>query len=244
MEDVKVIKIGGNVVDNPYALDTFLSDFASAAGAKILVHGGGKVASTIGRELGIEPKMIDGRRVTDADTLRVVTMVYGGLINKNIVASLQRMGCNAVGFTGVDGAMVRSRRRSAAPVDFGEVGDPISVNANLLFTMIGGGFVPIIAPLTIGESGEILNTNADTMAQSIAVALARRARVELCYTFELAGVLDKSGAIIERITTASAAKLAAAGTISGGMLPKIENALKAVSSGVKQVNIGQTIITA
>lgn len=241
MESVKVIKIGGNVVDDHTALDIFLKNFATIDGAKILVHGGGKVASAIGRSLGIEPIIVDGRRVTDIETLRVVTMAYGGLINKNIVATLQGLGCNAIGLTGVDGGLVRSQRRASGDVDFGYVGDPISVNINLLTSLVGGGFAPIVAPLTLSDAGQILNTNADTMAQTIATAMASVADVELHYIFEMDGVLDKSGSVIKAIDSAKFAELRADGTVSGGMLPKIENALSAVKQGVRRVFIGRTV---
>lgn len=237
-----MIKIGGNVVDNPVALHQFLKEFAGIDGHKILVHGGGKIASTIGRLLGIEPKMVDGRRVTDLQTLRVVTMVYGGLINKNIVANLQSLGCNAIGMTGADGALIRSDRRAATPVDFGEVGDPRVVNSSLLALLLKGGFIPIIAPLTLSDGGGLLNTNADTVAQSVATAMAPSFGVELCYRFEMQGVMDNAGALIEHIDEASFVRLREDGTVSGGMIPKIENALKAVAGGIQLVKIGATAI--
>lgn len=242
MESLKVIKIGGNVVDNPVALDQFLKEFAGIDGYKILVHGGGKIASTIGRELGVEPKMVDGRRVTNLQTLRVVTMVYGGLINKSIVATLQAFGCNAIGMTGADGALILSDRRAAMPVDFGEVGDPRVVNSSLLALLLKGGFIPVIAPLTLSDSGGLLNTNADTVAQSVATAMVSSFGVELCYRFEMSGVMDNAGALIEHIDEALFVRLRENGTVSGGMIPKIENALAAVAQGVRMVKIGATAI--
>lgn len=244
MESIKVIKIGGNVVDNPAALAEFLEKFAKIEGRKILVHGGGKIASTIGRTLGIEPVMIDGRRVTDSRTLDVVTMVYGGLVNKNITADLLGLSCQAVGLSGVDGALIRSARRAAAPVDYGEVGDPCAVNCELLFALLEGGFTPVIAPLTISLENKILNTNADTMAQTVATAMVGKYSVDLVYTFELDGVLDKDQKLIEHITPSVFELLKADGTVSGGMLPKLQNALSAVGQGVRSVKIGSTTISA
>lgn len=230
-------------MDNAAALSKFLSDFAQIEGKKVLVHGGGKIASTIGRALGIEPVMINGRRVTDADTLRTVTMVYGGLVNKTIVAELIGLGCNALGLTGADGALIRSVRRSPVPVDYGHVGDPVAVNTSLLVSLLDAGIVPVVAPLTLSMENTILNTNADTMAQTVATAVASVYDVELIYTFELQGVLDKKECLIESITPSVFERLKADGTVSGGMLPKLENALSAVSQGVRRVMIGATSIT-
>lgn len=243
METIKIVKIGGNVVDNPDALASFLEDFAKITGKKILVHGGGKIASKIGRTLGIEPVMIDGRRVTDRPTLDVVTMVYGGLINKNIVATLIGHGVVALGLTGADGALIRSVRRNPESVDYGYVGDPMEVNTPLLVSLLGGGVVPIVAPLTISTQNEILNTNADTMAQTLATALAEIYDTQLIYTFELEGVLDKGQRLIEHIDRSTFETLKADGTVSGGMLPKLENALSAVDRGVSSVMIGSTVIS-
>lgn len=231
------------MVDNPDALASFLEDFAKITGKKILVHGGGKIASKIGRTLGIEPVMIDGRRVTDRPTLDVVTMVYGGLINKNIVATLIGHGVVALGLTGADGALIRSVRRNPEPVDYGYVGDPMEVNTPLLVSLLGGGVVPIVAPLTISTQNEILNTNADTMAQTLATALAEIYDTQLIYTFELEGVLDKGQRLIEHIDRSTFETLKADGTVSGGMLPKLENALSAVDRGVSSVMIGSTVIS-
>lgn len=243
MESIKIIKIGGNVVDNEAALQDFLEHFASVGGCKILVHGGGKVASTVGRALGIEPVMIGGRRVTDPHTLEVVTMVYGGLINKKIVAALQGLGCRALGLTGADGALIRSARRASTPVDYGEVGDPVSVNRELLVALLEGGYTPVIAPLTLSEQNTILNTNADTMAQTLASAFAPLCSTGLIYTFEMQGVMSADQKLIPHITPELFERFKADGTVSGGMLPKIENALKAVRGGVASVQIGGTTIT-
>lgn len=230
------------MVDNPAALSDFLSQFAAIEGRKILIHGGGKIATTVARGLGLQSVMIQGRRVTDQAMLDVVTMVYGGRVNKTIVAQLLQKGVEAVGLTGVDGALVRAVRRSPQPVDYGYVGDPEQVNVRLLGALLDNDFVPVVAPLTISTANEILNTNADTMAQAVATALVGRYSVELCYTFEMEGVMDRHEKLIECITPDDFIALKADGTVSGGMLPKIENALAAVAAGVFRVMIGRTTI--
>ena len=238
---VKVIKIGGNVVDNPQKLQQFLTDFASLEGPKVLIHGGGKVATAIAKGLGIETQMIDGRRVTDAETLRIVTMVYTGLINKNIVAALQKAGCRALGLCGADGALIRSKKRAATPVDYGFVGDPVEFGLETATTLLEGGLVPIVAPITYdGESGALLNTNADTVAQTVAVGLAQRYPVELVYCFEKRGVLrdvNDEESVIPEINPSLYVQLKAEGGVADGMRPKLDNAFKAIGAGVKQVVI-------
>ena len=239
---MKVIKIGGNIVDHPEKLDRFLTDFASLAGDKILVHGGGKVATTISRALGIETRMIDGRRVTDAATLDVVTMVYAGSINKRIVARLQALGCNALGLSGADGRLIVSRQRAAAPVDYGFVGDPIPEKFGLetAKTLIGSGFTLVAAPITLSETGGLLNTNADTVAQTIALGLSGSYAVELVYCFEKQGVLmdvNDDSSVIPEITPAGFERLKADGIVTEGMLPKLENAFRAIGGGVRSVVI-------
>ena len=240
---MKVIKIGGNIVDNPEKLDRFLADFAALEGDKVLVHGGGKIATTISKALGIETQMIDGRRVTDAETLRVVTMVYAGLVNKTIVAKLQALGCNALGLSGADGRFIVSEKRAAAPVDYGFVGDPVLEKFGLdaAKSLIGSGFTPVAAPITWSERGDLLNTNADTVAQTIATAMAGAGEeVELVYCFEKQGVLsdvNDDDSVIPHIDEAVFAALKADGTVEGGMLPKLENAFKAIGSGVLSVVI-------
>ncbi len=246
---LKIVKIGGNIVDNPAKLRAFLTDFAALEGDKILVHGGGKVATAISAALGIETTMIDGRRVTDRRTLEVVTMVYNG-INKQIVSALQDLGCNAVGLCGADGRLVVSRRRPPEPVDYGFVGDPVSVNVTFAETLIKQGFTLVVAPITydgrVGESGdstgELLNTNADTVAGTIAVAMAGVVEigVELVYCFEKQGVLtdvNDENSVIPLIDRARFAELKAAGTVHSGMLPKLENAFRALDGGVQKVVI-------
>lgn len=243
MQSIKVIKIGGNVVDNPEKLQQFLRDFASLEGPKVLVHGGGKVATAISKGLGIEAQMIGGRRVTDAETLRIVTMVYAGLINKNIVAALQGEGCNALGLCGADGSLIRSKKRAvtAEGVDYGFVGDPVDFNLHTATALIDGGLVPIVAPITYdAENGTLLNTNADTVAQTVAVGLAQKYPVELVYCFEKRGVLrdvNDDDSVISSINPELYEQLKADGIVADGMLPKLENAFKAINSGVRSVVI-------
>lgn len=240
---LKVVKIGGNVVDNPEKLDAFLRDFASLPGPKILVHGGGKIATGIGHALGIEARMIGGRRVTDAETLKVVTMVYAGLVNKTIVAKLRTMGCRAFGLCGADGDLILSRRRSPEPVDYGFVGDPLPdrFGRDTARMLIDGGYVPVVAPITADESGEsLLNTNADTVAQTVAVGMSAACETELVYCFEKRGVLsdvNDEGSVIPEITPDAFARLRAGGVVADGMLPKLENAFRAIGCGVSRVVI-------
>ncbi|MCD7968900.1 MAG: acetylglutamate kinase [Alistipes sp.] len=237
---LKVVKIGGNVVDNPVKLAGFLEGFHRLDGPKILVHGGGKVASALAETLGIETVMVSGRRVTDERTLEVVTMVYAGLINKNIVNKLNAAGCRAVGLSGADGMLIRSDRRPAEPVDYGFVGDPVEVNTGLLELLAAGGFTPVIAPITTDGRGSLLNTNADTVARTVAVAMAPLMPVELVYCFEKKGVLrdvDDEDSVIRSVTPAVFEQLKSDGTVSQGMLPKLENALSAVAAGVRGVVI-------
>lgn len=255
MKKLTIIKIGGNVIDNDAALEIFLDQFCALEGAKILVHGGGKIATSIAKSLGFEAVMIDGRRVTDANMRDVVTMVYGGLVNKKIVAGLQRRGVNAIGLCGADGAVVESKIRSKSPIDYGFVGDPTEVNTSLLKTLVDSGLTPIVAPLTLDKEHGILNTNADTMAQTVAVAMAGGVvgekvqmgdyEVDLVYKFELRGVLvdvNDPNSLIEIIDRESFEKLKTDGVVAGGMLPKITNALCAVDQGVSSVFIGETRI--
>jgi len=190
-KNLYVIKIGGNVIDNAESLDKFLNDFNSLPGDKILVHGGGKVATQLSETLGIEPKLVDGRRITDVETLRVVTMVYGGLINKNIVAQLQRLGNNAIGLTGADGNFIRTKKRPVKTIDYGFVGDICedSINAENISKLLSAGFTPVFCALTHDGEGQLLNTNADTIASALAVALAKLYDTTLIYCFEKKGVL-------------------------------------------------------
>lgn len=237
---LKIVKIGGNVVDNPEQLDHFLSGFASLGGPKILVHGGGKIATTTSKALGINTQMIDGRRVTDAQTLDVVTMVYAGLVNKTIVNKLNAAGCKAIGLSGADGGFILSDKRFPLPVDYGFVGDPKSVDTSLSDTLTGEGYTLVVAPITTDGQGTLLNTNADTVAQSVAVAMAQSCETELVFCFEKRGVLadvEDDASVIPIITRESFAALRENGTVSQGMLPKLENAFKALDKGVRRVVI-------
>ena len=237
---LQVVKIGGNVIDNPTALASFLQDFASLKGPKLLVHGGGKIATQMATSMGIESQMIEGRRVTDEASLRIVTMVYAGYINKSIVAELQALSCNALGLTGPDGRIVLSQKRAAKPIDYGFVGDIVSVNAESLAGLIAAGFSPIFAPITADAAGQLLNTNADTMAQALAIALSSTYDVTLTYCFEKKGVLldpSDDDSVISSINPASFIDLKEKGIVSAGMIPKLENSLKAISAGVSVVRL-------
>lgn len=237
---LQVVKIGGNVIDNPAALTRFLTDFAFITGPKLLIHGGGKIATQMATSLGIESKMIEGRRVTDAESLRIVTMVYAGWINKSVVAELQSLSCNALGLTGPDGGIVISKKRDTQPIDYGFVGDIVSVNADSLSGLIASGFSPIVAPITADSAGQLLNTNADTMAQALAIALSSTYDVSLTYCFEKKGVLldpNDDDSVISTINQASFVDLKEKGIVSEGMIPKLENALKAISAGVSVVRL-------
>ena len=242
MQVLNVIKIGGNIIDDPEKCADFLQQFAALPGAKILVHGGGKIATEIGEKLGIEAHYIGGRRVTDAPTLELVTMVYGGLINKNITARLQALNCKAIGLTGADGNIIAAKKRPVKDIDYGHVGDVNAngVNASLLSTLLNAGLVPVLAPLTHDSEGHLLNTNADTIAQEVAKALAATHHVQLIYCFEKAGVLtdpNDDTSVIHSIHEDQFRQLVQEGTISGGMIPKLENAFAAIHKGVTQVII-------
>lgn len=242
MEDLKIFKIGGNVVDSPEALDAFLNDFIRVSGNKILVHGGGKEATRLSKAMGLETRMIDGRRVTDRQTLDIVTMVYAGLINKRVVAGLQARGCDAIGLTGADGDVIKAIRRPAEPIDYGFVGDlsASSVNARFVDSLLQMRMVPVFCAITHDGDGSLLNCNADTVASAIAVAMANRYKVSLTYCFELPGVLrdiNDLGSVIPEITAENFDELKEEGVISAGMLPKVSNALNSVRAGVEEVMI-------
>ena len=244
MEKITVVKIGGNVIDDPAALRGFLADFASLPGAKILVHGGGKLATRLAQKLELQVQMVDGRRITDKGTLDIVTMVYAGLVNKQLVAGLQAAGCNALGLSGADGDAVTSVRRAAGAVDYGYVGDIAEggVNVELLRTLLDAGLTPIFSAITCDGRGTLLNTNADSVASAVAVAASRIAPTQLVFCFEKAGVLrdvEDERSVIAEITPDTYAALRAEGAISAGMLPKIDGALRAVASGVESVVIKQ-----
>ena len=241
-EDIKVVKIGGNIVDNPEALDRFVADFAALPGRKILIHGGGKEATRLSARLEIPTVMIEGRRVTSRDTLDVVTMVYAGLVNKRIVSKLQAAGCNALGLSGADGNAICATRRPAEPVDYGFVGDisPSGVNTGLMSALLDAGIVPVYCAITHDGNGTLLNCNADSVASCLAKACARVAETHLVYCFEMPGVMrdiDDPKSVISSITPESYARLRAEGVVSKGMIPKIDGSIAAVEAGVRTVTI-------
>ena len=249
-EKLTIVKVGGAVVENELQLSQLLKDFSAIEGRKVLVHGGGRKATKMAERLDIETQMVNGRRITDSDMLEVVTMVYGGLVNKNLVARLQANGINALGLTGADANAIRSHKRppvvvDGSAVDYGWVGDVDAADGNMLSRLIEAGITPVMAPLTHDGEGHILNTNADTIASETAKALADIYDVTLIFSFEKKGVLsnpDDDDSVIPVITRALFNEYKADGTISGGMLPKIENALNAVDAGVSNVII--TLATA
>lgn len=240
MEKLTVIKVGGKIVEEADTLAALLDDFAKIEGHKVLVHGGGRSATRIATLLGIESKMVDGRRITDAETLKVVTMVYGGLVNKNIVAGMQMRGVNALGLTGADLAVIKSDKRPVKDVDYGFVGDVKGVDGKMLSTLISTGIVPVMAPLSFSAEYGLLNTNADTIAAETAKGLAPYFDVTLTFCFEKKGVLmdeNDDNSVISEITPDLFAKYKADGIIQGGMIPKLENAFDAISKGVGRVVI-------
>ena len=245
-QKLTIVKVGGAVVEDERQLSQVLKDFSAIEGRKVLVHGGGRKATKMAERLGIETKMVEGRRITDADMLEVVTMVYGGLVNKNLVAKLQANGVNALGLTGADANAIRSHKRPLKNgVDYGFVGDVDQADGEMLGRLIEAGITPVMAPLTHDGEGHILNTNADTIASETAKALANLYDVTLIFSFEKKGVLrnpDDDDSVIATINHADFENYKADGTISGGMLPKMENALSAVDAGVSKVII--TLATA
>lgn len=241
MEKLQIFKIGGNVIDDKTKISTFLKAFSLLDGNKILVHGGGKIATTMAKSLGLETQMMDGRRITDDKMIDVVTMTYGGLINKQIVASLQAQNQNAIGLSGMDGNLIISEKRPLKDgIDYGWVGDPKKINSEFVIGLITGGLLPVIAPLTHDGNGNILNTNADTIASTIAVGLSHHFKCELNYCFELSGVMkdvNNPNTLIKEITRESYSQYKKDGSISQGMIPKLDNAFKAIDTGVKSVRI-------
>lgn len=236
-----VVKIGGNIIDNATALDNFLSDFASLTGPKLLVHGGGKLATRTAQSLGIVPVFHEGRRITDAPMLEVAVMTYAGWINKSITAKLQAMQTNAMGFTGADGNLITSEKRKNAMIDFGFVGDIKGVNSTLLKALIAQGIVPVFSAITHDGNGQLLNTNADTIASVLSIALSESFDVRLLYCFEKKGVLSDiqdEDSVLPKITLDSYRKLKHKGIIHSGMLPKLDNCFEALSQGVAQIGIG------
>jgi acetylglutamate kinase len=243
MEKLFVIKIGGNILDNEAAQQLFLQQLAAVAAKKILVHGGGKIATTIGKQMGLTPNYINGRRITDEATIDLVTMVYAGLINKKLVAALQSMNCNAIGLTGADANIIPANKRPVAEIDYGFVGDigssQLTVDSLQLF--LNNNLVPVVAPLTHDGKGQLLNTNADTIASAMAVALSKQYDVRLIYCFEKKGVLENiadATSVISLINKEKYRQLLQDKKLADGILPKIENAFAAINNGVKEVLIG------
>lgn len=238
-----VIKIGGNVIDNEEALAAFLTDFAAIDGYKILIHGGGKIATQLGNRLGMQSKYVQGRRITDDDTIDLVTMVYGGLVNKKMAAQLQALQCNAIGLCGADANIIPANKRPVADIDFGWVGDIITENINYkaVDTLLQNGWVPVFAPLTHDQAGHILNTNADTIASALAIALSKIYHVRLIYCFEKKGVLENiedDNSVITQMDAEKYSILVKENKLFEGILPKLDNAFAAIRAGVKQVLIG------
>ena len=247
-QTINIVKIGGNIIDDENSLYSFLQDFASVPGRKLLVHGGGKLATKMAERLGVEQQMIDGRRITDSETLKIVTMVYAGYINKNIVARLQSFGCNAIGVCGADANLVPATKRNHPTIDYGFAGDVDSKtlsgerslqNWDLLLM---NDFVPVVAPITHDTKGNLLNTNADTMAQEIAKALSSIYNVNLVYSFEKSGVLldvNDEDSVISTLNPSYYSQLKQEQKIFAGMIPKLDNAFAALQSGVTKVIIGR-----
>lgn len=241
-EELFVIKIGGNIIDDEEKLSYFLKDFATISSKKILVHGGGRLATKMAEQLGISQQLIEGRRITGAETLKLVTMVYAGYINKNIVVLLQSYNCNVIGLTGADGNAILAHKRNHPEIDYGFVGDIDSVNTILLQTLLDKDISLVIAPLTHDKNGQLLNTNADTIAQEISKALSNIYNVKLIYSFEKRGVLknaDDESTVINKIDAKIYKELKESGAIFAGMIPKLDNAFAAITSGVKKVIIGK-----
>ncbi len=242
MAKLYVIKIGGNIIDDETKLSSFLKDFASIEEKKILVHGGGKLATRLAEKLGVEQQVVDGRRITDAETLKIVTMVYAGLINKNIVAALQANHCNAIGLCGADGDSILAHKRNHPVLDYGFVGDVDAINTDLIYNLLAMNIAVVFAPITHDQQGQLLNTNADTIAQEIARAMSELHEVELIYSFEKSGVLldaTDDSSVIPEISPAYYQQLKAKNKIFAGMIPKLDNAFAALKSGVSKIIIGK-----
>lgn len=240
MEKLSIVKIGGKIINDEDLLNSFLQSFQQIKGKKLLVHGGGRAATELSKKMGIEVKMVDGRRVTDAATLDIAVMTYAGLINKSIVASLQAKGCQAIGLSGADGNLIQSHKREVKAVDYGFVGDIDKVNDGLLASLLAAEIVPVLCPITHNAQGQLLNTNADTIAAAVTQAMAKHCRVSLKYCFEYNGVLeqlDDPNSIIKTVTEQAAKNYISTGIFSDGMIPKVENAFHALHNGASQVNI-------
>ena len=238
---ITLIKIGGNIIDNPTELEQFLFDFSKIEGYKILIHGGGKSATKMAESIGLVPQMIDGRRITDAAMLDVVVMIYAGQINKNIVAQLQANSTNAMGFSGADGNLIQSDKRNHPTINYGFVGDVKKVNTQLLETLLSNDIVPVFCAITHDGKGQLLNTNADTIASELAIALSEFFDVTLNYCFEKPGVLydaEDDSSVIENINQELYSKLKAEKAIHSGMIPKLDNCFNSLSKGVQKIKIG------
>ena len=241
MDALHVIKIGGNVIDDEQALQQFLVSFSSIKNKSILIHGGGRLATDLAEKSGIKQQLKDGRRITDAETLKIVTMVYAGLINKNIVAQLQAHGMNAIGITGADANAILAHKRTGSETDYGFAGDIDEVNTRQFTQWLEAGLVPVVAPITHDKKGQLLNTNADTLATAIAVALSKSFSVQLVFCFEKPGVLADSNdlsSVISSLDKDAFHKLKSEKKIHSGMIPKLDNAFNAVNAGVKSITIG------
>ena len=240
MHQLTIVKVGGKIVENSESLTTFLKDFSLIAGEKILIHGGGRSATDLAEKLGLETKMADGRRITDVEMLKVVTMVYAGLINKTIVAQLQKLRIDAIGLTGADMNLILSQKRPVKEIDYGFVGDIKEINVPVLLDLLKQNYLPVIAPITHDRNGNLLNTNADTIAAETAKALAFDCNVRLIYCFEKKGVLMNEAddeSLIQNLDFQLFQQYKKDGMIQGGMIPKLENAFQAVADGVKEVII-------
>jgi acetylglutamate kinase len=242
MDKLIIVKIGGNIIDDENKLSSFLKDFSAINEKKILIHGGGKLATRLAEKLNVPQQMVDGRRITDAETLKIVTMVYAGYINKNIVAQLQAHSCNAIGLSGADGNAILAHKRVHATMDYGFAGDIDGVNASFFQKLLEQNLAPVLAPITHDQEGQLLNTNADTIAQETAKALSSLYDVQLIYSFEKDGVLldvNDANSVIKKINAGYYRELKAEGKIFAGMIPKLDNAFTALNSGVKKVIIGK-----
>jgi len=243
MKTIKVIKIGGNIIDNETVLNQFLFDFSKIDGLKVLVHGGGKLATKLAEKTGVKVNMVDGRRITDTETLDIITMVYAGKINKNIVAQLQGFDCNSVGFSGADGNTIVSKKRPIKTIDYGFVGDVEKVNTKVLNLLLENEIVPVFCAITHDKNGQLLNTNADTIASELAIGLANHFKTELYYCFEKNGVLaaiNDDNSVIENITKENYQNLIDEKVIFEGMLPKLNNCFYAIDNNVSKVCIGKS----
>lgn len=245
---LKVLKIGGNVIENQEILSHFLADFAKLEGPKILVHGGGKAASKLSEKMGIVPNLVNGRRITDAETLEIIVMTYAGKINKKVVSLLQKNGVNSIGLSGADAGIIKAAKRQVRKIDYGYVGDIKKVNADILRQFIDNSLIPVICPISMSEEGQLLNTNADTIASEVAAAMQQYYDTELIYIFEKKGVLasiDDENSVIEHINGDSYFELLEKGVIADGMLPKLKNSFDALKKNVSKVLIGNTsLVTA